>query len=75
MRTYNLVLELDESGHWIAGVPAVRGCHTYGDSLSEVRSRIREALGLFVSDATHAKLVEKIRNSAGGVAQTSRHRR
>jgi predicted RNase H-like HicB family nuclease len=61
VKAYRVVYEIDESGHWIAAVPAVRGCHTYGRSLSEARSRIREALGLFVAHATTAKLVDDVR--------------
>jgi predicted RNase H-like HicB family nuclease len=61
VKTYRVVYEIDESGHWIATVPAVRGCHTYGRSLSEARSRIREALGLFAANAPSAKLVDDIR--------------
>lgn len=61
MRSYKVVYELDESGHWIAKVPRVRGCHTYGRSLSEARARIREALGLFVADAARARLTEEVR--------------
>jgi predicted RNase H-like HicB family nuclease len=61
VKTYRVVYEIDESGHWIATVPAVRGCHTYGRSLSEARSRIREALALFVAHAPTAKLVDDVR--------------
>ncbi len=61
MKSYRVVYEIDESGHWIAKVPRVRGCHTYGRSLSEARSRIREALGLFVADAEGAQLIDDIR--------------
>jgi predicted RNase H-like HicB family nuclease len=61
VKTYRVVYEIDESGHWIAAVPAVRGCHTYGRSLSEARSRIREALSLFVAHAATAKLVDDVR--------------
>jgi predicted RNase H-like HicB family nuclease len=61
VKTYRVVYALDESGHWIATVPAVRGCHTYGRSLSEARSRIREALSLFVAHAATAKLVDNVR--------------
>jgi predicted RNase H-like HicB family nuclease len=61
VKAYRVVYEIDESGHWIASVPAVRGCHTYGRSLSEARSRIREALGLFVTHAAPAKLVDDVR--------------
>jgi len=61
VKKYRVVYELDESGHWIATVPAVRGCHTYGRSLSEARSRIREALSLFVTHAPTAHLVDEVR--------------
>lgn len=61
VKSYRVVYKLDESGHWIAEVPRVRGCHTYGRSLSEARSRIREALGLFVADAGRAQLIDDIR--------------
>ena len=40
-----MVYELDESGHWIASVPSVPGCHR---SIRQARRRIREAPGLFV---------------------------
>jgi predicted RNase H-like HicB family nuclease len=60
MKRYRVVYELDESGHWIATVPQVKGCHTYGRSLAEARSRIREALGLFVSGAGQARLVDDV---------------
>ena len=61
MKTYRVVYELDESGSWIATVPAVKGCHTYGRSINEARERVREALGLFVKDATTAPLIDDIR--------------
>lgn len=75
MKTHRVVLELDESGHWIAAVPAVRGCHTYGHSLSEARSRIREALSLFVPDAATAKLVDSAHLPRDGGARAGRRRR
>jgi predicted RNase H-like HicB family nuclease len=61
VKSYRVVYELDESGHWIATVPRVKGCHTYGRSLSEARARVREALGLFVDDAARAHLEDEIR--------------
>jgi len=61
VKSYRVVYELDESGHWIVTVPRVKGCHTYGRSLSEARARVREALGLFVDDAARARLADEIR--------------
>ena len=59
--TYRVVIELDESGSWIAHVRGVRGCHTYGRTLDQVRRRIREALSLWVDHADAAELLEEIR--------------
>lgn len=60
-RSYRIVLERDEAGAWIARVPSVRGCHTYGRTLDQARRRIREALSLWVDDAEKAELVESVR--------------
>ncbi len=58
---YRVVIERDETGAWLAHVRGVRGCHTYGRTLDQVRRRIREALSLWVEDAEVADLVEEIR--------------
>jgi predicted RNase H-like HicB family nuclease len=58
---YRVVFERDESGAWIARVPSVPGCHTYGRTIDQARRRIREAIGLWVEDADSAELVEDIR--------------
>jgi predicted RNase H-like HicB family nuclease len=58
---YRVVFARDETGAWIASVPGVRGCHTYGRTLNEARRRIREALSLWVDDAETAELGEEIR--------------
>jgi predicted RNase H-like HicB family nuclease len=54
--TYTVKIERDESGAWIARVPEVPGCHTYGRSLRQAKHRIREALSLWVDDADRAEL-------------------
>ena len=61
MKSYRVIYERDESGHWIATVPRVKGCHSYGRSISEARERVREALGLFVKHAARARLVDDVR--------------
>jgi predicted RNase H-like HicB family nuclease len=53
---YRVIIQRDESGAWIAHVPAIRGCHTYGRTLEQARTRIREALDLWVDDAAAADL-------------------
>jgi predicted RNase H-like HicB family nuclease len=58
---YKVVFERDETGAWIARLPAVPGCHTYGRTIDQARRRIREALVLWVDDAETSELVEDIR--------------
>jgi predicted RNase H-like HicB family nuclease len=56
MTKYRVKLDRDASGSWIAKCLDVPGCHTYGRSLRQARSRIREALALWVDDADTAEL-------------------
>jgi predicted RNase H-like HicB family nuclease len=60
-RSYRAVFERDESGAWIARVPSLRGCHTYGRTLDQARRRLREALALWVDKSDTAELVEDVR--------------
>jgi predicted RNase H-like HicB family nuclease len=59
--TYKVVYERDESGSWIADVPSVPGCHSYGRTIEQARERVREALDLWVRDASSAYLVDDVR--------------
>jgi predicted RNase H-like HicB family nuclease len=45
-RQFDVLIERDEEGLYIASVPQVPGCHTQARSLDEVMQRIREALEL-----------------------------
>jgi predicted RNase H-like HicB family nuclease len=45
-RQYDVVIERDEDGLYVASVPAIPGCHTQARSLDEVMHRIREAIEL-----------------------------
>ncbi|HWB99460.1 MAG TPA: type II toxin-antitoxin system HicB family antitoxin [Bryobacteraceae bacterium] len=45
-RQFDVVIERDEEGYYIASVPQLPGCHTQAKSLDEVVERIREAVGL-----------------------------
>jgi predicted RNase H-like HicB family nuclease len=43
-REFNVVIERDEEGYYIASVPSLPGCHTQARSLGELMERIREAI-------------------------------
>lgn len=45
-RTFDVVIERDEDGFYVASVPALPGCHTQAKSMDELTERIREAVEL-----------------------------
>ena len=45
-REFNVVIERDSEGYYVASVPSLRGCHTQARSLDELVERIREAIEL-----------------------------
>jgi predicted RNase H-like HicB family nuclease len=45
-RQFDVVIERDEEGYYVASVPQLSGCHTQARSLDEVMERIREAIEL-----------------------------
>jgi predicted RNase H-like HicB family nuclease len=75
VKKYKAIFERDETGAWIARIPSIRGCHTYGRTLDQARSRLREALGLWVDDAERALISEEVRLPADVKAAIARSRR
>ncbi len=47
-RQFDVVVEKDSDGFFVATVPALPGCHTQANSLDELMSRIKEAIELCV---------------------------
>ncbi|MBM3331785.1 type II toxin-antitoxin system HicB family antitoxin [candidate division WOR-3 bacterium] len=45
-REFDVVIERDEDGYYVASVPALRGCHTQARSLDALMKRIQEAIAL-----------------------------
>jgi predicted RNase H-like HicB family nuclease len=45
-RQFDVVIERDSEGFYIASVPQLPACHTQARSLDEVTERIREAIEL-----------------------------
>ena len=43
-REFNVVIERDEDGYFIASVPELRGCHTQAKSLDVLMKRVKEAI-------------------------------
>ena len=45
-RQFDVVVERDSEGFFVASVPAIPGCHTQARSLDELMARVREAIAL-----------------------------
>ena len=50
IRTYRVIIEPDENDAFHAYVPSLPGCHTWGNSLSEAKTHVKEAIQLYVAD-------------------------
>ena len=47
---FNVVVERDSEGLYVASVPALPGCHTQASTREELLSRVREAIALHLED-------------------------
>ncbi len=45
-RQFDVVVEKDSAGYYVASVPALPGCHTQAKSLDALMERVREAIAL-----------------------------
>ncbi len=45
-KAFDVIIERDEEGYYVATVPELPGCHTQAKSLDKLMERIREAIQL-----------------------------
>ena len=45
-KDFDVIIERDADGFYVASVPALRGCHTQAKSLDVLLQRVREAVEL-----------------------------
>jgi predicted RNase H-like HicB family nuclease len=45
-KEFNVIIERDAEGYYVASVPELEGCHTQAKSLDVLMKRIREAIDL-----------------------------
>ena len=55
---FDVVVEKDSEGFFVASVPALPGCHTQAKSLDELMVRIREAIELCLE--VHGRAIESL---------------
>jgi predicted RNase H-like HicB family nuclease len=46
LKEFNVVIERDSEGYYVASVPVLQGCHTQAKSLDQLMERVREAIEL-----------------------------
>ena len=47
-KQFNVVIEQDEDGYFVASVPSLPGCHTQAKSLDQLMERIQDAIELYI---------------------------
>jgi len=47
---FQVIIEQDEDGYYIADVPALMGCHTQGRTFEEAIANIREVIAMCVQE-------------------------
>ncbi len=52
---FKVLIEQDEDGVYVASVPELPGCYTQGETLEEVRERIKEVIELVLESDTDLK--------------------
>jgi len=45
-KEFDVIIEQDSEGYFVATVPALKGCHTQAKSLDELMRRVKEAVAL-----------------------------
>jgi len=88
--TYVAEVERDDSGNWIAGVPALRGVHTHARTLASLRGYLQDAIALWLEverqdeggrdphvdrDAIAVELQVKLPARVRRATDSARHRR
>lgn len=50
MKDFNIIIERDSEGYYVASVPTLPGCHTQAKSLDTLMERVRETVELCLED-------------------------
>jgi predicted RNase H-like HicB family nuclease len=67
MHDFDVVLLEDESGGYVAVVPALPGCHTQGETLEEVMENAKEAIDLYLESLTAEEKKELLKEKVVGI--------
>lgn len=59
--SFDVVVQKDESGGYVAFVPSLPGCHTQGDTLEELMKNVEEAIELYLETLGEDEKSEALR--------------
>jgi len=67
MYEFDTIIMEDETGGYVAFVPALPGCHTQGDTLQELLDNVKEAIELYLETLTEEEKKELLRQRVVGI--------
>jgi predicted RNase H-like HicB family nuclease len=67
MYEFDVVILEDETGGYVALVPALPGCHTQGDTLEELMKNIKEAIELYTETLSKEEKEDLLRQKVVGI--------
>jgi len=67
MHEFDVVIIEDETGGYVAFVPALPGCHTQGDSLNELMDNVKEAIKLYLETLTEEEKKDLLQQKVVGI--------
>jgi predicted RNase H-like HicB family nuclease len=67
MYEFDVVILEDETGGYIALVPALPGCHTQGDTLEELMKNVKEAIDLYMETLTEEEKKDLLKQKVVGI--------
>ena len=73
MYEFDTIIMEDETGGYVAFVPALPGCHTQGDTLQELLDNVKEAIELYLETLTEEEKKELLQQKFIGIQKVKAH--
>ena len=67
MHEFDVVIIEDDTGGYLAFVPALPGCHTQGDSLQELIDNAKEAIDLYMETLEKDEKIDILQQKVVGI--------
>jgi len=58
-RTFEVIIQKDADGYYVADVPELKGCHTQAKDLNTLQKRIKEVIELCLMDEKDTRVPSK----------------